>query len=77
MLLENLARHTREDSEDYGAVQRAIERAREILNHVDIAIKEAEDKHRLAELQRRIDRAPFDKSDHPIAVEFRVSSSVP
>lgn len=52
---------------------RAEERSREILNYVNTAVKEAEDQYRLAEIQRRLDRASFDKVDHAMAHEFRVS----
>lgn len=54
-------------------MQRAEERTREISNCVDAAVKEAEDQHRLAEIQRRLDKALFDKVDHAVASEFKVS----
>lgn len=53
-------------------VKRAEERSREILSFVNAAVKEAEDQHRLAEIQRRLDKAPFDKVDHHMATEFKV-----
>ncbi|XP_039278678.1 uncharacterized protein LOC111045203 [Nilaparvata lugens] len=72
LLFENLAKYTAaEDSEEALAVARAVERSKEILNHVDKAVKEAEDQHRLAEIQRRLDKTPFDKADNPLANEFR------
>lgn len=52
---------------------RAEERSREILNFVNASVKEADDQHRLAEIQRRLDKSPFDKVDNPLASEFRVS----
>lgn len=73
MLFENLAKYTEAETEEEIRVKRALERSKEILNHVDAAVKEAEDQQRLAEIQRRLDKSPFDKVDHPIAVEFKVS----
>lgn len=74
LLFENLAKYTSSGTEEAMKVQRAWERSKEILNYVNAAVKEAEDQHRLAEIQRRLDKAPFDKVvDHPMANEFRVS----
>lgn len=54
-------------------IRRALERSKEILNFVNQGVKETEDKERLEEIQKRLDKSAFDKmSDHPIAVEFRV-----
>ncbi|XP_073986570.1 rho guanine nucleotide exchange factor 2 isoform X3 [Rhodnius prolixus] len=71
LLFENLAKYTEAETEEEIRVKRALERSKEILNHVDAAVKEAEDQQRLAEIQRRLDKSPFDKVDHPIAVEFK------
>lgn len=54
-------------------LRRALERSKEILNFVNQGVKEAEDKERLEEIQKRLDKTAFDKvSEHAIAVEFRV-----
>lgn len=71
LLFENLAKYT-SDEEELSRLKVAIERSKDLLNHVDMAVKEAEDEHRLAEIQRRLDKSPFDKVDHPIAQEFKV-----
>ncbi|RZF41035.1 hypothetical protein LSTR_LSTR002667 [Laodelphax striatellus] len=71
LLFENLAKYTPNGTEEAAQVQRAVERSKEILNFVDKAVKEAEDQHRLAEIQRRLDKTPFDKADNPLASEFR------
>lgn len=74
LLFENLAKYTTSGTEEAMKVQRAWERSKEILNYVNAAVKEAEDQHRLAEIQRRLDKGPFDKVvDHPMANEFKVS----
>lgn len=74
LLFENLAKYTpKEEEEEISRLKIAIERSKELLNHVDMAVKEAEDGHRLAEIQRRLDKSLFEKTDHPIAQEFKVS----
>lgn len=58
-------------SEELSRLRRAVERSKEILNYVNMAVKEAEDKARLHELQRRLDKTAFEKNDHPLATEFK------
>ncbi len=74
LLFENLLKYTvnPEDSfsPEYIKVQRALERTKEILNFVNVAVREAEDNHKLLGIQKRIDRSAFDKSDG--CQEFRV-----
>lgn len=63
LLFDNLAKYTSEKNEkERAAVQRATELTREILNRVNQAVREAEDYHRLVEIQRTIDRAAIDRS---------------
>jgi len=49
------------DSAEYKSIQRALNMSKEILNTVNHAKKEAEDLHRLEEIQRRIDKYALDK----------------
>lgn len=72
LLFENLVKHTKNNPEEEKCVQRALERSKEILNRVNEAVKEAEDEHRLAEIQRKLDKSSFDKVDHPVTNEFKV-----
>jgi hypothetical protein len=53
-------------------LQRVLERSKEILNDVNAAVKDAADCHRLNDIQRRLDKGPFDKIDHLSANEFKV-----
>ncbi|CAG2056382.1 unnamed protein product [Timema podura] len=71
LLFENLAKHTEEGTEELSGVQRALERSKEILNHVNQAKREAEDHQRLSDIMRRLDRSGFEKVDHPMAGEFK------
>jgi hypothetical protein len=71
-LFESLAKYTEEDTEELVSVLRAVERSKEILNHVNQAVREAEDIQRLTEIQRRLDKSGFEKVEHPMAGEFKV-----
>ncbi|XP_045025999.1 uncharacterized protein LOC116915602 isoform X3 [Daphnia magna] len=71
LLLESLAKYTQPRSEEMTLVRRCLERSREILNKVNQAIKEAENYNRLVDIQRRLDKSAFEKSDHAIANELR------
>jgi len=75
LLFENLAKYTEEDTEELVSVLRAVERSKEILNHVNQAVREAEDYQRLADIQRRLEKSGFDKLDHPMAGECKVCGS--
>uniref|UniRef100_A0A0A9WXR4 Rho guanine nucleotide exchange factor 12 n=1 Tax=Lygus hesperus TaxID=30085 RepID=A0A0A9WXR4_LYGHE len=72
LLFENLAKYTlKEEEEEHSRLKIAIEKSKELLNYVDMAVKEAEDEHRLAEIQRKLDKSQFDKTEHHIAQEFK------
>lgn len=72
LLFENLVKYTPDSNEtEKAAVVRSLERSKEILQHVNQAVREAEDHQRLVEIQRNIDRTSFDKFDHPTVKEFK------
>lgn len=72
LLLENLVKYSKGcDSDEVNRLQRALERSKEVLNHVDSAIKEAENHNRLLEIQRRLDTSSYDRTDHPTSTEFK------
>lgn len=60
-------------SDELVRLRRAVDRSKEILNYVNRAVKEAEDNARLQELQKRLDKTAFEKMEHPVATEFKVS----
>ncbi|CAN7980102.1 unnamed protein product, partial [Ixodes pacificus] len=71
LLLENVAKHTAAASEEHARLVRALECSKRILAHVNQAVREAENQHRLAELQRRLDKSAFDKVEHPVSQAFK------
>lgn len=72
LLFENLAKYTPASNEkEKAAVLRSLERSKEVLNRVNQAVREAEDHHRLAEIQRTMDGSAFEKFDHSTVSEFK------
>lgn len=70
LLLERLAKYTA-DCEERKKVKRAGECCRDILSHVNQAVKEAEDKQRLEDYQRRLDMSSLKQSENPMVLEFK------
>ncbi|XP_008331233.1 rho guanine nucleotide exchange factor 12 isoform X2 [Cynoglossus semilaevis] len=70
LLLENIARYT-EDGEDKEKVKKAGECCKNILNHVNQAVKEAENKQRLEDYQRRLDLSSLKQSENPMILELK------
>uniref|UniRef100_A0A8D9EQ02 Rho guanine nucleotide exchange factor 12 n=1 Tax=Cacopsylla melanoneura TaxID=428564 RepID=A0A8D9EQ02_9HEMI len=71
LLFGNLAKYSTDNELEETRVKRALIRSKEILNFVNQAVKEADDEHRLAEIQKRLDRTQFEKVDNPLVNEFR------
>ncbi|XP_033851551.3 rho guanine nucleotide exchange factor 12 isoform X2 [Acipenser ruthenus] len=70
LLLENIAKYT-EDAVEKEKVKRAGECCRQILNYVNQAVKESENKQRLEDYQRRLDLSSLKQSEYPMIEEFR------
>ncbi|XP_057180416.1 rho guanine nucleotide exchange factor 12 isoform X1 [Triplophysa rosa] len=70
LLLENIAKYT-EDPEERSKVKQAGECCRKILSHVNQEVKEAENKQRLEDYQRRLDLSSLKQSENPMIAEFK------
>ncbi|XP_076867187.1 rho guanine nucleotide exchange factor 12 isoform X2 [Brachyhypopomus gauderio] len=70
LLLENIAKYTG-DAEEKSKVKLAAECCRNILNHVNQEVKEAENKQRLEDYQRRLDLSSLKQSEYPMIAEFK------
>ncbi|XP_042199795.1 rho guanine nucleotide exchange factor 12 isoform X2 [Callorhinchus milii] len=70
LLLENIAKNT-EQLEEKQKVRKAAECCRHILNYVNQTVKEAENKARLEDYQRRLDLSSLKQLDYPLIEEFR------
>uniref|UniRef100_A0A8C9YNG3 Rho guanine nucleotide exchange factor 12 n=1 Tax=Sander lucioperca TaxID=283035 RepID=A0A8C9YNG3_SANLU len=67
LLLENIAKYTVEKDK----VKQAADCCRKILNHVNQAVKESEDKQRLEDYQRRLDLSSLKQTDNPMILELK------
>ncbi|XP_044077360.1 rho guanine nucleotide exchange factor 12-like isoform X2 [Siniperca chuatsi] len=70
LLLDKIAKYT-EDGEERDKVKKAGECCKKILNHVNQAVKEAENKQRLEEYQRRLDLSSLKQSENPMIQELK------
>ncbi|NWH79953.1 ARHGC factor, partial [Piaya cayana] len=70
LLLDNIAKYT-ELPEEKEKVKKAADHCRQILNHVNQAVREAENKQHLEDYQRRLDLSYLKQSEDPMMDEFR------
>lgn len=70
LLLDNIAKYT-DNTAEKDKVKQAAECCRKILNHVNQAVKESEDKQRLEDYQRRLDLPSLKQTDNPMVLELR------
>ncbi|KAM3601444.1 uncharacterized protein V6R79_013030 [Siganus canaliculatus] len=70
LLMENIAKYT-EDEEEREKVKSVAECCKNILSHVNQAVKEAQNKQRLEEYQRRLDISSLKQSENPMILELK------
>ncbi|KAJ0063949.1 hypothetical protein NL108_014476, partial [Boleophthalmus pectinirostris] len=70
LLLDNIAKNT-DDPTEKDKVKQAADCCRKILNHVNQAVKESEDKQRLEDYQRRLDLSSLKQTDNPMILELK------
>lgn len=70
LLLDNIAKYT-DDMEERRRVKRASDSCKKILNHINQAVKEAENAQRLREYQRRLDLSSLKQSENPTVLEIK------
>uniref|UniRef100_A0A3Q3IXU9 Rho guanine nucleotide exchange factor (GEF) 12a n=1 Tax=Monopterus albus TaxID=43700 RepID=A0A3Q3IXU9_MONAL len=69
LLLDNIVKYTNAVEKD--KVKQAADCCRKILNHVNQAVKESENKQRLEDYQRRLDLSSLKQTDNPMILELR------
>ncbi|XP_066495364.1 rho guanine nucleotide exchange factor 12 isoform X2 [Tiliqua scincoides] len=70
LLLDNIAKYS-EQPEEKEKVKKAADHCRQILNYVNQAVKEAENKQHLEDYQRRLDLSYLKQVEGPMLDEFR------
>ncbi|KAJ7990471.1 hypothetical protein DPEC_G00300660 [Dallia pectoralis] len=70
LLLDSIAKYS-DDLAEKEKVKRAADCCRKILNHVNQAVKESENKQRLEDYQRRLDLSSLKQSENPVISELK------
>ncbi|XP_076329816.1 rho guanine nucleotide exchange factor 11-like [Tachypleus tridentatus] len=70
LLLENIAKYTPQNSEEHRRLLQAVHCSKQILAHVNQAVNESENEHRLGELQKKMNRSAFEKVKAPIVQAY-------
>ncbi|XP_075046770.1 rho guanine nucleotide exchange factor 12 isoform X2 [Mixophyes fleayi] len=70
LLLDNIAKYS-DQPEEKQKVKKAADHCRQILNHVNQAVKEAENKQRLEDYQRKLDLTCLKPGEYPMIDELR------
>ncbi|XP_067425518.1 rho guanine nucleotide exchange factor 11 isoform X2 [Emydura macquarii macquarii] len=71
LLLENILKQTDGGTPEHEKLCRARDQCREILKHVNEAVKRAENRHRLEAYQKRLDATSLERTSNPLAAEFK------
>ncbi|XP_053330671.1 rho guanine nucleotide exchange factor 11 [Spea bombifrons] len=71
LLLENIIKHTEAGTQEHLKLCRCRDRCRDILKYVNESVKQAENTHRLAEYQKRLDTTSLERTHNPLAAEFK------
>ncbi|NXM77218.1 ARHGB factor, partial [Serilophus lunatus] len=71
LLLENIIKFTEGGSSEHEKLCRARDQCRDILRHVNEAVKRAENRHRLEGYQKRLDTTPLERTSNPLAAQFK------
>ncbi|NWI21645.1 ARHGB factor, partial [Crypturellus soui] len=74
LLLENILKHTEAGTSEHDKLCRARDQCRDILKHVNEAVKRAENRHRLEGYQKRLDATSLERTNNPLAAEFKVGA---
>ncbi|XP_069805496.1 rho guanine nucleotide exchange factor 11 isoform X2 [Dendropsophus ebraccatus] len=71
LLLENIIKHTDAGTPEYEKLCRCHDRCRDILKFVNESVKQRENEYRLGEYQKRLDSSSLERSNNPLAAEFK------
>ncbi|XP_056402616.1 rho guanine nucleotide exchange factor 11 isoform X3 [Hyla sarda] len=71
LLLENIIKHTDAGTPEYEKLCRCRNRCRDILKFVNESVKQRENEYRLGEYQKRLDSTSLERSNNPLAAEFK------
>jgi len=62
------------DPEETARLEVALSASKNILNHVDRAVQECENRKKLTDLQRRLDTRPIENLIDPVTAQYKVGT---
>jgi len=62
------------NQEEKARLEVALSASKNILNHVNHAVQECENRHKLADLQRRLDTRPIENLLDPVTAQYKVNT---
>ncbi|XP_069618317.1 rho guanine nucleotide exchange factor 11-like [Ranitomeya imitator] len=71
LLLENIIKHTDAGTPEYEKLCHSWSRCKDILKFVNEAVKQRDNEYRLGEYQKRLDSTSLERSNNPVAAEFK------
>ncbi|XP_078379689.1 rho guanine nucleotide exchange factor 11-like isoform X2 [Oculina patagonica] len=71
LLLEGIQKNTPSSHQDGKNIERAIQCTKDLLAFVNQSVKDCEDRQRLADFQRKIDRRPLENTNNKMMEEFK------
>ncbi|XP_006004250.1 rho guanine nucleotide exchange factor 11 isoform X1 [Latimeria chalumnae] len=71
LLLDNIIKYTDGKTSEHQKLCCALDCCRRILKFVNEAVKEAENRQRLEDYQKRLDATPLERTNNPLAAEFK------
>ncbi|XP_020614021.1 rho guanine nucleotide exchange factor 11-like isoform X1 [Orbicella faveolata] len=71
LLLEGIQKNTPNSHSDGKNIERAIQCTKDLLAFVNQSVKDCEDRQRLADFQRKIDRRPLENTNNKMMEEFK------
>ncbi|XP_077114937.1 rho guanine nucleotide exchange factor 11 isoform X3 [Ranitomeya variabilis] len=71
LLLENIIKHTDAGTPEYEKLCHCWSRCKDILKFVNEAVKQRDNEYRLGEYQKRLDSTSLERSNNPLAAEFK------
>ncbi|XP_073423175.1 rho guanine nucleotide exchange factor 11 isoform X2 [Dendrobates tinctorius] len=71
LLLENIIKHTDAGTPENEKLYRCWSRCKDILKFVNEAVKQRDNEYRLGEYQKRLDSTSLERSNNPLAAEFK------
>ncbi|XP_067940258.1 rho guanine nucleotide exchange factor 11-like isoform X4 [Watersipora subatra] len=71
LLIDSMCNYTSPQSGERELLVKASKCSRQILDHVNLAVKDCENHHKLVALQKRLDTKPIQNSQNPLVADYK------